>query len=186
MAADSSSAVSTSFGSLSATSTSSNTVSYPSLGSYSTCVDDCFVQAISAAGCTSEVDVSCFCFGTNATAFTAKLTSCMAQYCPSSLASAESLSDKFCAVASPSTVLSFAITSIPSSTASSLLSSGSASGFSTTSAPSTTSTSASSTSGSATGSASTSAALRNTDTQLVMLSAGVGLAVLSAVFVAGW
>ncbi|KAI0077238.1 hypothetical protein K474DRAFT_1707537 [Panus rudis PR-1116 ss-1] len=97
---------------------------FPSLSGYSPCVANCLGLAISQTGCSSIVDVQCFC--NNATRFTRSLVGCISKDCPSDLSNAESLSQQFCNVASPSVSLSFSITSIPSSSASSSSNSASA------------------------------------------------------------
>ncbi|KAJ4464828.1 hypothetical protein J3R30DRAFT_3709865 [Lentinula aciculospora] len=111
-------------GSLSASSTSS--AALPSLSGYDTCVVTCFETAIAQANCSSVVPESCYC---NSTDYQSGLISCMQSNCAGELATAEGLTNQFCALASPSTSISFSITSLPSSSSSSssALSSGSSS-----------------------------------------------------------
>ncbi|KAI0827590.1 hypothetical protein BC628DRAFT_1318066 [Trametes gibbosa] len=103
-------------GSAASTSGSGTTTSsarFPSLSGLSSCASQCFGLAISQDGCNSIVDVNCYC--TNTTRFTSALVACISTQCPNDLASAESISQQFCALASRSTSLSFS-TSTPSTT----------------------------------------------------------------------
>ncbi|KAI0653592.1 hypothetical protein C8Q70DRAFT_927371 [Cubamyces menziesii] len=96
----------------SATATSS--APFPSLTGLSDCATQCFGLAISHGGCSSIVDVNCYCHGQNSTRFANALVACISEQCPGDLASAESISEQFCALASTSTSLTFP-TSVPSS-----------------------------------------------------------------------
>ncbi|KAH9833440.1 uncharacterized protein C8Q71DRAFT_183142 [Rhodofomes roseus] len=167
----SSSASANGSGSLSGSATS--TASLPSFSGYSACVDNCIDSAVAFTGCSSVADVDCFCGGTNSTAFAQNLTSCMANYCPSSIGSAESLANQFCAVASPSTSISFATTSLPSTTSASATNTSS-------SASRSASRSATSSSTSASATTSTSAGMRlGADSKVVVtMAAGLVMAAL--------
>ncbi|TFY61372.1 hypothetical protein EVJ58_g4555 [Rhodofomes roseus] len=184
----SSSASANGSGSLSGSATS--TASLPSFSGYSACVDNCIDSAVAFTGCSSVADVDCFCGGTkcvlrysshpfpideldSSTAFAQNLTSCMANYCPSSIGSAESLANQFCAVASPSTSISFATTSLPSTTSASATNTSS-------SASRSASRSATSSSTSASATTSTSAGMRlGADSKVVVtMAAGLVMAAL--------
>ncbi|CAL1711837.1 unnamed protein product [Somion occarium] len=93
--------------SVNATSIASATSSanFPSLSGYSPCVANCLGMAVSETGCNSLVDVQCFC--TNTTRFTRSIVNCISSECPGDLTNAETLSQQFCNVASPSVSLSF-------------------------------------------------------------------------------
>ncbi|KAG7443515.1 uncharacterized protein BT62DRAFT_935126 [Guyanagaster necrorhizus] len=103
----------------SGTSSASSTVSadLPTLSGYSTCVTYCLELSIADANCTSVADVNCFCPSSN---FTSELTDCIVPECPNELQTAETLAQSFCGLASTSTSLSFSVTSISSSNATSL------------------------------------------------------------------
>ncbi|ESK84646.1 hypothetical protein Moror_13305 [Moniliophthora roreri MCA 2997] len=110
-----SSAASSGSASVSASATSSapqSTMSLPPLGPYSPCVVNSFQKAVSDAGCDNLVPADCYCRSGN---FTTQLISYIAQGCPQELATAESLSQQFCAIASTSTSLSFSVTSLSAS-----------------------------------------------------------------------
>ncbi|KAI0937856.1 hypothetical protein AcW1_003901 [Taiwanofungus camphoratus] len=185
--------------SVSSSASATNTADYPSLSGYSSCVDNCLALAIADTGCDSIVDVDCYCASANATTFASHIVSCMSSYCPSSLTSAESLSNMFCAVASPSTTLSFptpsltsasgsAGTAMPSSMPLSASSSSGSASISATSPSGSASRTSASSSGSPSPSQSASAAhvkhsARMPSIELVVV-AGVGLALLEALF--GW
>ncbi|KAH9888519.1 hypothetical protein C8Q73DRAFT_710507 [Cubamyces lactineus] len=96
----------------SATATSS--APFPSLTGLSDCATQCFGLAISQGGCSSIVDVNCYCHGQNSTRFANALVACISEQCPGDLSSAESISEQFCALAATSTSLTFP-TSVPSS-----------------------------------------------------------------------
>ncbi|KAJ3748301.1 hypothetical protein DFH05DRAFT_1519816 [Lentinula detonsa] len=100
--------------SLSASSTSS--AALPSLSGYDTCVVTCFETAIAQVNCSNVVPESCYC---NSTDYQNALVSCMRSNCPSELVTAEGLTNKFCALASTSTSISFSITSLASSSSTS-------------------------------------------------------------------
>ncbi|KAJ3782471.1 hypothetical protein GGU11DRAFT_748938 [Lentinula aff. detonsa] len=100
--------------SFSASSTSS--AALPSLSGYDTCVVTCFETAIAQVNCSNVVPESCYC---NSTDYQNALVSCMRSNCPSELVTAEGLTNKFCALASTSTSISFSITSLPSSSSTS-------------------------------------------------------------------
>ncbi|KAK0468899.1 hypothetical protein IW261DRAFT_1010681 [Armillaria novae-zelandiae] len=123
-------------GSLSASSTLS--AELPSLSGYSTCVTNCLQLSIAEVNCTSVAEVNCFCGQAD---FSSSLTDCVTSQCPNELSTAETLAQRFCAVASTSTSLSFSVTSIASSSTSSSSSSRSTSaGITTATGPSSTST----------------------------------------------
>ncbi|KAI9063962.1 hypothetical protein FKP32DRAFT_653534 [Trametes sanguinea] len=90
-------------GNSSATATSS--AQFPSLSGLSDCATQCFGLAVSQDGCTSLVDVNCYC--RNTTNFTSGLVACISSQCSGDLASAESIVEQFCARAATSTFLSF-------------------------------------------------------------------------------
>ncbi|OSC98831.1 hypothetical protein PYCCODRAFT_1480382 [Trametes coccinea BRFM310] len=87
----------------SATATSS--AQFPSLSGLSDCATQCFGLAVSQDGCTSLVDVNCYC--RNTTRFTTGLVACISTQCRGDLASVESIAEQFCAQAATSTFLSF-------------------------------------------------------------------------------
>ncbi|KAG7441267.1 uncharacterized protein BT62DRAFT_937303 [Guyanagaster necrorhizus] len=147
-------------GSASLSVSSTLSAALPSLSGYSTCVTNCLQLAIAYANCTSVADVDCYC-GT--TIFPASLTGCISSDCSDQLSTSESLSQQFCNLASPSTSLSFSVTSISSSAAMSSTSVGTTTptGTSSTSTK-TTSSSTSSRSVSSVASASSNAALGRT------------------------
>ncbi|KAJ3491473.1 hypothetical protein NLI96_g724 [Meripilus lineatus] len=92
----------------------SSSAMFPSLSGYSSCVVQCLSLTVSNAGCHSVVEVQCFCNNTGV--FTSGLVDCISQQCPSDLSAAESISQQFCNVASPSVSLSFPTPSLsPSS-----------------------------------------------------------------------
>ncbi|KAF5353137.1 hypothetical protein D9758_008775 [Tetrapyrgos nigripes] len=97
----------------------------PHLWAYWTRLVNCFQMAIGQAGCNSVVSPECYCGRANYTSF---LLSCMQSNCSSELSTVESLTNQFCAIASPSTSVSFAITAFPSSGSGSASGSGSGSG----------------------------------------------------------
>ncbi|KAJ3735577.1 hypothetical protein DFJ43DRAFT_1214896 [Lentinula guzmanii] len=100
--------------SLSASSTSS--AALPSLSGYDTCVVTCFETAIAQ----SSILFSKILIRTHiSTDYQNALVSCMRSNCPSELVTAEGLTNKFCALASTSTSISFSITSLPSSSSTS-------------------------------------------------------------------
>ncbi|EIW80192.1 hypothetical protein CONPUDRAFT_165787 [Coniophora puteana RWD-64-598 SS2] len=82
---------STNIGSPSVTTTSS--ANWPTLSGYPTCVTNCLQEAVSAANCSSIIDVDCYC--SNAV-FESTIVDCTAQGCYSSVSSAESLAQQFC------------------------------------------------------------------------------------------
>ncbi|KAF8190901.1 hypothetical protein BJ912DRAFT_316317 [Pholiota molesta] len=84
--------------------TSTSTAQYPSLSNVPTCVSDCLASGISRVGCSSVVDVNCFCVKPN---FTAELVACILANCPDQVSSSETLAQQFCNVASLSPSLSF-------------------------------------------------------------------------------
>ncbi|KAJ3886675.1 hypothetical protein GG344DRAFT_81475 [Lentinula edodes] len=142
--------------SLSASSTTS--AALPSLSGYDTCVVTCFETAIAQANCSSVVPESCYC---NSSDYQSALISCMQSNCASELATAEGLTNQFCALASTSTSISFSITSLPSSSSSSSSSSASGDGSTSASVTSSSGTSASS-------SSSTSASASNAASGIIL------------------
>ncbi|KAK0189339.1 hypothetical protein F5146DRAFT_1224473 [Armillaria mellea] len=123
-------------GSLSASSTLS--AELPSLSGYSTCVTNCLQLSIADVNCTSVADVNCFCGRAD---FSSDLTDCVIGQCSNELSTAETLAQRFCALASTSTSLSFSVTSVSSSSTSSSSSrSGTSAGVTTATGPSSTST----------------------------------------------
>jgi len=134
----SSSATSNSSASSSASSTST---ALPSLSTYSSCVSTCFETAIGLVNCTSVVPESCYC---NNTSFQPALVSCIqTSSCADQLSTAEDLTNKFCALASPSTSISFLVTSVSASPSSSPSSSSSGTGLTSSSGSGLTGTSSS-------------------------------------------
>ncbi|KAI0343441.1 hypothetical protein BDW22DRAFT_1355879 [Trametopsis cervina] len=127
--ASSSSSLSSS-GNATASSTSSSAApsntTFPSLGGYSPCVVTCLETAISQVGCTSVVDVDCYCH--NATRFVRDIRTCIDPQCPDDLASAENVTQLFCNVASPNVSLSYP--PLPSTSSSAPLSSTTSDSFS--------------------------------------------------------
>ncbi|KAI0733825.1 hypothetical protein C8Q72DRAFT_811085 [Fomitopsis betulina] len=113
----------TSSGTGSRSGSATSTASLPSFSGYSTCVDDCIDSAVAFTGCPSVAAVDCYCSISNSTNFAQSLTTCLAANCPNSIAPAESLANQLCAVASQSTSISFATTSISASSSSSVTSS---------------------------------------------------------------
>ncbi|TRM63395.1 hypothetical protein BD626DRAFT_271233 [Schizophyllum amplum] len=128
-------------GSLSASSTlSASASSFPTLTPYSD-LNNCLLGSIGDAGCASVVDVNCFC--TSSSSFTGEYLDCLTSNCSADeLDDAEGLAEEFCALASPSTSLSFS--SVTMSTTSSSAPTHSSGGSSHSSTSSSTSTSASS------------------------------------------
>ncbi|KDN34469.1 hypothetical protein RSAG8_12446, partial [Rhizoctonia solani AG-8 WAC10335] len=84
---------------LSATSTTPTTTSYPSLGDASPCVANCLQVSISQANCSTIIDVNCYCTNER---FRSGLVQCVAATCPSDLSSAESYGQQFCNIVSVS------------------------------------------------------------------------------------
>ncbi|TCD63861.1 hypothetical protein EIP91_004875 [Steccherinum ochraceum] len=85
--------------------TGTSSAEFPSLSGYSSCVSNCLGLSVSEVGCNSLVDVNCFC--ANATKFTHSLVDCISSQCPTDLTNAETVSNQFCALASPNVSLSF-------------------------------------------------------------------------------
>ncbi|KAF5356458.1 hypothetical protein D9757_012462 [Collybiopsis confluens] len=143
-------------GSVSVSATSSTSASsttsadLPSLSGLSSCVGNCFLTAIAQVNCSNVTPESCYCNNTN---YQPALVSCISSSCSNSseLISAENLTNQFCALASPSTSISFSITSLQFSSSSSAVSSTSRSGSASITSPTPASTSASSTGSSSTG-----------------------------------
>ncbi|KAJ7920228.1 hypothetical protein B0H13DRAFT_2425729 [Mycena leptocephala] len=94
--------------------TPSNSAALPSLSAVSPCVNNCLAVAAGADGCQSLAAVDCFC--PNPANYTSAFLGCLTG-CPSEVASAEALVQKFCAAAATPTSLSFA-SFTPSSSAS--------------------------------------------------------------------
>ncbi|KAJ7920229.1 hypothetical protein B0H13DRAFT_1987417 [Mycena leptocephala] len=106
-------------------STSGQLRALPSLSAVSPCVNNCLAVAAGADGCQSLAAVDCFC--PNPANYTSAFLGCLTS-CPSEVASAEALVQKFCAAAATPTSLSFA--SFTPSSSASASSSGSVSGSS--------------------------------------------------------
>ncbi|KAJ7182292.1 hypothetical protein C8R43DRAFT_966654 [Mycena crocata] len=106
------------------TGTPTNSAALPNLSGVSSCVTNCLAIAASAAGCTSEVAVDCFCV--NPQPYTTSLLTCLGP-CPEQVSSAEALVQQFCAAAAQPTSLSFG-SFTPSSASTSASNSHSASG----------------------------------------------------------
>ncbi|KAI0644783.1 hypothetical protein C8Q79DRAFT_731897 [Trametes meyenii] len=140
----------------SASGTATSSAQFPSLSGLSDCANTCYGLAVSSSKCNSIVDVNCYC--ANPTKFASDLVACIYTKCPGDLSSAEDIAERFCAVASTSTLLSFPTTppsttfSDPFTTSSSASQNSSSttapsSGTSTTTTPSSTGTNAATASG---------------------------------------
>ncbi|CAE6417153.1 unnamed protein product [Rhizoctonia solani] len=105
----------TASGTVSATSTTPTTTTYPSLGDASPCVANCLQVSISQANCSTIIDVNCYCTNER---FRTALVQCAASSCPEDLASAENYGQQFCNIVSVSLTYPTAPTTTrPSSTA---------------------------------------------------------------------
>ncbi|KAK7691519.1 hypothetical protein QCA50_004918 [Cerrena zonata] len=131
-------------GNASSSASATSSANFPSLSGYSPCVANCLGMAVSQTGCSSLVEVQCFC--TNMTLFTSSIVSCISSGCPTDLNNAEALSQQFCNIASPSVSLSFP-SPPPTASSSSSASSSSGSSGSTSSSSSTSSAPSTSTTG---------------------------------------
>ncbi|KAH8801292.1 hypothetical protein DL96DRAFT_1719441 [Flagelloscypha sp. PMI_526] len=91
---------------VSASGNATSTIALPSLETVSPCVAGCIATAAGQAGCSSMVDVNCFCASSK---FRTSFPNCIASTCsdPSQVNAAESLANQFCAAASPSTAIQF-------------------------------------------------------------------------------
>ncbi|TRM55215.1 hypothetical protein BD626DRAFT_638522 [Schizophyllum amplum] len=104
-------------------------------------LNNCLLDSIGNAGCASVADVNCFC--TSSSFFTGNYLDCLTNNCSADeLDNAEGLAEEFCALAGPSTSLSFTGVSMSATSSSMATLSNGASSHSSTS--SSTSTSASS------------------------------------------
>ncbi|KAL1747097.1 hypothetical protein HDZ31DRAFT_72432 [Schizophyllum fasciatum] len=128
---------------------SANPSSFPTLTPYSDCVNNCLLGAIDDARCGSVVDVNCFC--KSSSPFVGSYLDCLTSNCEADeLDDAEGLAEEFCALASPSTSLSFSSVTPSSSSSSSRSHSGGESSSSTSTSASGTSTESGNNNGAAT------------------------------------
>ncbi|KAL5512519.1 hypothetical protein ACEPAG_3172 [Sanghuangporus baumii] len=107
--------------SASATSTST---AFPSLSSYSSCVDNCLQVAVSATNCSSVTNTTCYCASS---VFPFALVQCASDQCTSELSTAERLAQAFCKLSSPTVSLAFPAPSFSANSSASLSSATSAS-----------------------------------------------------------
>ncbi|KAL5504515.1 hypothetical protein ACEPAH_7176 [Sanghuangporus vaninii] len=108
---------------VSASATSTSTA-FPSLSSYSACVDNCLQVAVSASNCSSVTNTTCYCASS---IFPSALVQCASDQCSDELSTAEGLAHAFCNLSSSTVSLAFPAPSFSASSSASLSSATSAS-----------------------------------------------------------
>ncbi|KAF9444112.1 hypothetical protein P691DRAFT_361923 [Macrolepiota fuliginosa MF-IS2] len=108
--------------------TQTSSAAFPSLSGYPPCVSNCLATTISSVGCTSIVDVNCFCPSDR---FPLTLVNCISAACSDQISSGESLAQQFCRLSNSTITPSFPLipaTTTATSTSLTTASSSSASG----------------------------------------------------------
>ncbi|KAL5531844.1 hypothetical protein ACEPAF_5407 [Sanghuangporus sanghuang] len=108
---------------VSASATSTSTA-FPSLSSYSACVDNCLQVAVSASNCSSVTNTACYCASS---IFPSAIVQCASDQCSDELSTAEDLAQAFCNLSSPTVSLDFPAPSFSASSSTFLSSATSAS-----------------------------------------------------------